>query len=99
MSSITEVMWDIITDNDELHSELTRIMQQTYEPFFPKEKATTVNTWKLEQYFREELTKWYEWLPDIPMSQIGGELAMEALQQVDWRQLASFILDELQLAG
>ena len=30
MGTITDVVWEIITDNDELHSELTSIMQQTY---------------------------------------------------------------------
>ena len=98
-STITEIIWDIITDNDELLEELTRIMRQEYEPFLPKEKATTVNTYKLEHYLREELTKWYEWLPDTPINQIGGELAMEALRNVDWRHIASLVLDRLQLAG
>ena len=99
MSTITEIMWDIITDNDELHSELTRIMRQEYEPFLTYDKATTVNTFKLESYFREEFTKWYEWLPERPIDMLGGELAMEALRHVDWKYLASLILEELQLAG
>ena len=99
MSTITETIWDIITDNDELHSELTRIMWQSYEPFLTHDKATTVNTFKLESYFREELTKWYEWLPERPIDMIGGELAMEALRHVDWKHLGILILDELQVAG
>ena len=99
MSTITGIMWDIITENDELHAELTRIMCQEYEPFLTHDKATTVNTFKLESYVREEFTKWYEWLPERPIDMIGGELAMEALRHVDWKHLASLILDELQLAG
>src|SRR5260221_9180024 len=99
MSTVTENMWDIITVNDELHSELTRIMRQEYEPFLIDEKATTVNTFKLESYLREELAKWYEWLPERPIDMIGGELAMEALRHVDWRHVASLIFDELQVAG
>ena len=99
MSTITDTIWDIVTDNEELHAELTRIMCQEYEPFLTHDKATTVNTFKLESYFREEFTKWYEWLPDTAISQIGGELAMEAFRLVDWKHIASLILDELQAAG
>jgi hypothetical protein len=99
MNNITEIVWDIITDNEALLSELTRIMCQEYEPFLTDDKATTVNTFKLESYFRGELAKWYEWLPERPIDMIGGELAMEALRHVDWKHLASLILDELQVAG
>jgi hypothetical protein len=74
-------------------------MCQEYEPFLAHEKATYVNTYKLEQHIHEELIKWYEWLPDAPVSQIGGELAMEAFHTVDWKQIAGLILDELQAAG
>ena len=100
MSTITDVIWEIVTDNDELHSELTKIMQQTYEPFtLSQEKATTVNTLKLESYILEEVEKWYEWFPERPIGMLGGEWAMEALRQGDWRYGASLILDELQGAG
>ena len=99
MNTITDTIWDIITENDELHAELTRIMRREYEPFLTHKKATYVNTYKLEQHIREELTKWYEWLPDTAISQIGGELAMEAFRLVDWKHIAGLILDELQAAG
>ena len=97
--SITDTVWEIITDNDELHAELTKIMRKEYEPFLTHDKATYVNTYKLEQYVRDELIKWYEWLPDSAISQIGGELAMEAFRLVDWKHIAGYILDELQAAG
>ena len=74
-------------------------MCQEYEPFLTWEKAKTVNTYKLEQNVREELTKWYQWLSETPINQIGGELATEALRHVDWKHVASLILDELQVAG
>ena len=96
MNTITEIVWDIITDNEALLSELTRIMCQEYEPFLSKDKAATVNTFKLENYLREELTEWYEWLPDTPINQIGGELAMEAFADVDWRHRAALVLAGLQ---
>ena len=99
MSTITDTIWDIITDNDELHAELTRIMRKEYEPFLTHNKATYVNTYKLEQHIHEELTKWYEWLPDTATSQIGGELAMEAFRLVDWKHIAGRILNGLQTAG
>src|SRR5260370_2561175 len=99
MNEITEIVWDIISDDEEFLAELTRIMGQSYEPFLTSEKAFTVNTSKLESHMREELTKWYEWLPDSPINQIGGELAMEAFRSVDWRHRASLVLDRLQLAG
>jgi len=37
MNKITEIVWDIITDNEALLSELTRIMCQEYEPFLSNE--------------------------------------------------------------
>ncbi len=99
MNEITKIIWDIITENDELLAELTRIMQQSYEPFLTSaEKAFTVNTSKLESHMREELTKWYEWLPERPIDMIGGELAMEAFRSVDFRHIASLVLERLQLA-
>jgi hypothetical protein len=99
MNKITEIVWDSVSDDEELLAELTRIMRQEYVPFLPKERATTVNTYTLEHFMREELSKWYEWLPDSPINQIGGELAMEAFRCVDWRHRASLVLDRLQLAG
>ena len=99
VNKITEIVWDIITDNDELLSELTGIMCQEYKPFLSKDMATTVNTYQLEHYLCEELTTWYEWLPDSPINQIGGELAMEAFATVNFRHRASLVLSRLQRAG
>src|SRR5260221_11744617 len=86
MNKITEIVWDIVSDNEELLAELTRIMRKEYEQFLSKDKAATVNTYKFENYLREELTKWYEWLLDKPINKIGGELAMEAFAHRNWRQ-------------
>ena len=99
MNKITEIVWDSISDNEDLLAELTKIMRQEYLPFLPKDMATTVNTYQVEHFMREELTKWYEWLPDTPINQIGGELAIEAFRCVDFRHIASLVLDRLQLAG
>jgi hypothetical protein len=99
MNTITEIVWDIFSDNEDLLAELTKIMRQEYEPFLPKERAITVNTFKIEHYLREELTTWYEWLPDSPINQIGGELAMEAFRDVDFRHIASLVLAGLQIGG
>ena len=98
-NKITEIVWDIITDNEELLAELTRIMCQEYKQFLSRDMATTVNTYQLEHYLLEELTTWYEWLPNTPISQIGGELAMEAFATVNFRHRASLVLSRLQLAG
>jgi hypothetical protein len=99
VNTITEIIWDIVSDDEELLAELTRIMCQEYEPCLSKDKAATVNTYKFENYLREELTKWYEWLPDTPINQIGGELAMEAFADVDWRHRAALVLAGLQIGG
>ncbi len=64
-----------------------------------KDMTTTVNTYQLEHFLLEELTTWYEWLPNTPISQIGGELAMEAFATVNFRHRASLVLSRLQLAG
>jgi len=37
MNTITEIVWDIITETPALLSELTRIVCQEYEPFLSKE--------------------------------------------------------------
>ena len=99
MNTITEIVWDSISDNEALLAELTRIMRKEYQPFLSKDKATTVNTYQVEHSLREELTKWYEWLPDTPINQIGGELAIEAFRDVDWRHIAALILAGLQIGG
>ena len=80
MSTITATIFAIITDNDQLHSELTRIMRKEYEPFLTRDRATSINTYKLEQYVHEELLKWYEWLPDTAISQIGGRTGNGSVQ-------------------
>jgi hypothetical protein len=98
-NKITEIVWDIVSDNEALLSELTKIMCQEYKPFLSKDMATTVNTYQLEHYLWEELTKWYEWLPDTPINQIGGELAMEAFANVNWRHRAGLVLTRLQIGG
>src|SRR5260370_42616507 len=91
INTITEIVWDIITDNEALLSELTRIMCQEYEPFLSKDKAATVNTYKLENYLREELTTWYEWLPATPINQTVGEAAIEASSAVAWRLFGTVV--------
>ena len=58
-------------------------MRKGYEPSLTYEQVTTVKTLKLESYLRDELGQWYEWLPGRPIDMLGGELAMEALRQVD----------------
>jgi hypothetical protein len=95
MNSITAIVWDVISDDDTLLAELTAIMRKEYKPFLSQEQAVQANIHQLEQHLSDELTKWHEWLPDTPINHIGGELAMEVLDAVEWSLIAEHLLEGL----
>ena len=88
MNTYTEAIWEVISDTPELLAELTTIMGKQYQPFLGEAQAYRVNTHKLQAYVLEKLNEWFEWLPDTPVNLIGGALALEALQAVDWSDIA-----------
>jgi len=92
MNGITATVWDVITDNESLLAELTAIMCKEYKPFLSQEQTLQVNTHQLEQHMLEQMTTWYEWLPDTPINHIGGELAMAVLDAVEWSLVAEHLL-------
>jgi hypothetical protein len=92
MNPFTELVWEVITDCPEFLEKLTAIMKREYRPFLTEAEVTfRVNTKMLEQYIREELDKWYDWLPDTPINRIGGGLALEMLDCVDYDHLARLV--------
>ena len=92
MNSITATVWDVISDHEHLLAELTAIMRKEYKPFFSPAQTMQVNTRQLEQHVLEQLTTWYAWLPDTPIHHIGGELAMDVLDAVEWSLIAERLL-------
>jgi hypothetical protein len=98
MNSITATVWDEITDDENLLAELTAIMRKEYKPFLSPAQTLQANTHQLEQHMREQLTTWYEWLPDTPINHIGGELAMEVLDAVEWSLIAEHLLKNMSQA-
>lgn len=88
MNPFTALVLDVIRNSPEFLEQLTAIMKREYKPFLSGEKAFQANAKMLECHIREELDKWYEWLPDTPINRIGGGLAVEMLDSVDWDHLA-----------
>ena len=78
----------MITDSPELLEELSAMMGKQYQPFLSEAQAFRVNTHRLKTCVLDQLNEWFEWLPETTMNQLGGELAMAALQEVDWSDIA-----------
>ena len=91
MNPFTALVWEVVTDCPEFLEQLTAIMKREYKPFLAGEKVFQANAKMLEQHIREELDKWYDWLPDTPINRIGGGLAVEMLDSVDWDHLARLV--------
>jgi hypothetical protein len=97
MNPFTALVWEVLQDSPEFLGRLTAIMQRDHKPFsfVSGEKAFQANAKMLEGYVRGELDKWYEWLPDIPINRIGGRLAVEMLDCVDWDHLARIVQEHI----
>ena len=97
MNPFTALVWEMITDCPEFLEQLTTIMKQDHKPFSftSDEKAFQANAKILEGYVREELDKWYGWLPDTPINRIGGGLAVEMLDSIDWDHLARLVQEHI----
>ena len=95
MNPFTALVWDVIHDSPEFLEKLSTIMKREYKPFLTGEKAFQANAKMLESYLREELDKWYEWLPDTLINRIGGGLAVEMLDCVDWDHLARLVQENI----
>lgn len=93
MNRFTAIVWDVITDDESLLAELTAIMRKEYQPFLSQAQTVQANTHQLEHHILEEVTKWCEWLPETPINHMGGELAMQVLQEVEWSQIAKLLVE------
>jgi len=91
VNPFTALVWDVLQDSPEFLEQITAIMRLDHRPFLTGEKAFQANAKMLEGHIREELDKWYDWLPDTPINRIGGGLAVEMLDSVDWDQLARLV--------
>lgn len=96
MNPFTALVWDVIHDSPEFLEQLTAIMQHDHKPFsfVSGEKAFQANATMLESHVRAELDKWCDWLPDTPINRIGGGLAVEMLDCVDWEHLARLVQEQ-----
>ena len=95
MNPFTRLVWGMITDCPEFLEQLSAIMKREYKPFLEGEQAFRANAIMLEQHIREELDKWYDWLPDTPVNRISGGLAIEMLDCVDWDHVAQLVQERI----
>ena len=99
MNPFTKAVWDVLNEeldeDNELLADLKTILLKEYAPFLTKEQSVTVNTHALQAYFLDKLNQWYEWLPNTTINLLGGELALEAFQAVDWSYLAAELRKQL----
>ncbi len=97
MNPFTALVWEVIHDSPEFLAQLAAIMKRDYKSFsfVSGEKAFQANAKMLEGYIRAELDKWYDWLPDTPINRIGGGLALEMLDSVDWDHLARLVQENI----
>jgi len=91
----TQAVWGVISGSVELLEELTTIMRQEHKPFLTNEQAFEANTHILKQHMLEKFTKWLQWLPTLPIDQIGCALAEEAFEFVEWEQIAKQLQEGL----
>jgi len=95
MNPFTALVWDVIAENEELLEELTAIMRQEHKPFLTQEQAFTANTHILKSHLLAKFTKWLEWLPTLPIDQIGCALAEEAIGFVEWDYIAQQLREKI----
>lgn len=91
MNCFTEAVWDVLIDNNELLAELTAIMEKEHKPFLNSEQAFEANTNLIKQHIEDRFTKWLQWLPTLPIDQIGCALAEEAFAFVEWDKIAKLV--------
>lgn len=94
MNPFTQLVWDVVTDCPEFLEQLASLMRREYTPFLTGEKAFQANARMLEQHLRQELDTWYDWLPETPINRIGGGLALEMLDCVDFDHLARLVQEQ-----
>jgi hypothetical protein len=99
MNKFTEALWEglnvALDDDEELLADLKKLLFKEYTPFLTPEQALQVNIHALQTYVQDLLNKWYAWLPDTTSNQLGGELALAALQEVYWSVLAGLLQERL----
>lgn len=88
MDIFTQAVWEVITGSTELLEELMAIMRKEHKPFLNSEQAFEANTHLIKQYIGDKFTKWLEWLPTLPIDQIGCALAEEAFEFIEWEHIA-----------
>jgi|SRR5712692_10082274 len=103
MNRFTQAAWDVINEaiveDEALLADLKKILLREYAPFLSTEQSFHVNSNALHAYFLVKFTQWYEWLPETTIHLLGGELAQEAFQEVDWSSLARELRQQFVPAG
>jgi len=91
MNVFTQAVWDVLEEDDDLLVELGNIMRREHKPFLNEAQAFETNTHIVKERMLERFHKWLEWLPTLPIDQIGLALAEEAVKRVEWDLIAEKI--------
>lgn len=88
MNPFTKALWLVLMDDEELFQELTDLMRREHKPFLNEQQAFEANAAAVKHTLLERLNKWLDWLPTLPIDQIGCALAEEALGLIEWTLVA-----------
>ena len=95
MNRFTQAVFDAlieaIEEDEQLRTDLQTILFKEYTPFLTEERTLQANIHALHTYVQDQLNQWYAWLPDTPVNRIGGELALQAFQEVYWSVLTGLL--------
>lgn len=91
MNVFTQAVWDVLEEDDDLLLELGAIMRREHKPFLKEAQAFEANTYMVKERMLEKFQKWLDWLPTVPIDQIGLALAEEAMKRVEWDLIAEKI--------
>ena len=95
MNRFTQAVFDAlieaIEEDEQLRTDLKTMLFKEYKPFLTEQQTLQANIIALQTYVQDLLNQWYAWLPDTTSNQLGGELALAALQEVYWSVLAGLL--------
>jgi len=95
MNRFTQAVFDAlieaIEEDEQLRTDLKTMLFKEYKPFLTEQQTLQANIIALQTYVQDLLNQWYAWLPDTTSNQLGGELALAALQAVYWSVLTGLL--------
>ena len=95
MNRFTQAVFDAlieaIEEDEQLRTDLKTMLFKEYKPFLTEQQTLQANIIALQTYVQDLLNQWYAWLPDTPVNRIGGELTLQAFQEVYWSVLTGLL--------